>query len=394
MGFMDGMDMNEFMKWQMIGQAAGAVGNSMQYIDAKQRGYDYRPGGPQSDPARMMQVALMMKEAQAKDDERKRKLAAAAQLFGPLSPAAGGVPWTNPDTGKVDYGRSLMDTMPGTDEQKQMIRAMGLMGENDKAASLMGALVNPAATKGTAPIQNFEYRSQLVKKHGESSPEVNRYDNYVRQNPWLNLGDQMVLPNPSQPSGPPVAAMPKGVPPQDQPALKGAQTKATETAKVDVDREAGLNKTQAAMADLEAKTGVVTQDIDRALANTGFWTSGFTGSLSSGVPGTSAHDMKNLINTIKSNVGFDQLAAMRAASPTGGALGSVTERENSLLQSVLGSLEQSQSPEQLKSNLERLKTILSARQARLMAAFEQDYGKAKQQKSPPSAGGWSIQRVD
>ena len=46
---------------------------------------------------------------------------------------------------------------------------------------------------------------------------------------------------------------------------------------------------------------------------------------------------------------------MREASPTGGALGNVSEKENEYLQSVLGNVEQSQNPEQLKRNLLRLR---------------------------------------
>ncbi len=46
---------------------------------------------------------------------------------------------------------------------------------------------------------------------------------------------------------------------------------------------------------------------------------------------------------------------MRSASPTGAALGSVTERELALLQSTIGNLEQSQDDVQLKDNLRRVK---------------------------------------
>ncbi len=46
---------------------------------------------------------------------------------------------------------------------------------------------------------------------------------------------------------------------------------------------------------------------------------------------------------------------MREASPTGGALGSVSERELSQLNAALGSISQKQSPEQLKKNLLKIK---------------------------------------
>ena len=84
-------------------------------------------------------------------------------------------------------------------------------------------------------------------------------------------------------------------------------------------------------------------------------TTGFFGQLLSKVGGTDANNLRSQLQTIRSNVGFDKLQAMRAASPTGGALGNVSEKENEYLQSVLGNVEQSQSPEQLKRNLLRLR---------------------------------------
>lgn len=108
------------------------------------------------------------------------------------------------------------------------------------------------------------------------------------------------------------------------------------------------------------KADIVTQDIDRTLktieASPGL-TTGIGGTVMSAIPGSSANNVSALLDTVKANVGFEQLSAMRAASPTGGALGAVSERENALLQSVLGSVEQSQSPEQLTYNLKRLKNI-------------------------------------
>jgi hypothetical protein len=104
---------------------------------------------------------------------------------------------------------------------------------------------------------------------------------------------------------------------------------------------------------------IVSDDIDRIFQTMDSSTlpvAGF-GSWVSGVPGTPQHDVARLVDTVKANVGFDKLQAMREASPTGGALGQVSENENRLLQSVLGNLEQSQSPEQFRRNLERVQEV-------------------------------------
>lgn len=105
---------------------------------------------------------------------------------------------------------------------------------------------------------------------------------------------------------------------------------------------------------------VVMQDIDLALKQSeGFGTTGFFGGLFDDVGGTAAHDLQNTLRTVQANIGFDRLQQMREASPTGGALGAVSERELTELQAVLGSVQQSQGKAQLQRNLNRLKALYS-----------------------------------
>lgn len=84
------------------------------------------------------------------------------------------------------------------------------------------------------------------------------------------------------------------------------------------------------------------------LPNTGM------GSLLNWIPGTTGKDLETTLDTIKGNIGFDKLQQMRANSPTGAALGSVSDFENKMLQSTIASLETSQSKEQFLTNLQRV----------------------------------------
>jgi len=86
---------------------------------------------------------------------------------------------------------------------------------------------------------------------------------------------------------------------------------------------------------------------------------GFTGTQVAKVQGTMAFDAAVLAKSIEAGIAFDRLQAMREASPTGGALGAVTEGELDLLKSSLGSISQSQSQGQLLYNLNRLEEIYS-----------------------------------
>ena len=77
------------------------------------------------------------------------------------------------------------------------------------------------------------------------------------------------------------------------------------------------------------------------------------------IPGSSAHDIARRVDTLKALVGFDQLNQMRQQSPTGGALGQVSERELTFLQSTIGSLELSQSKGQFLENLARVEATFN-----------------------------------
>jgi hypothetical protein len=100
--------------------------------------------------------------------------------------------------------------------------------------------------------------------------------------------------------------------------------------------------------------------VDRALGivqrNPDF-TTGFGAAIFQNIPATQAFDVRSLVDTIKANAAFDKLQAMRAASPTGGALGAVSDNEGRLLAAAIGNLEQAQSAAQFIDNLKRVKNI-------------------------------------
>ena len=150
----------------------------------------------------------------------------------------------------------------------------------------------------------------------------------------------------------------------------------------DADRSS-LNAYNLALAKAEAKakgtgTGknnsakglVVNDDIERAFElvqedKNGFLSNLFSGDLPatgwgtllSAIPGSDANILKNRLMTIKANISFDKLQAMREESPTGGALGQVSTFELQNLMAVFGSLEQSQDANELSYNLRRVQKV-------------------------------------
>ena len=92
------------------------------------------------------------------------------------------------------------------------------------------------------------------------------------------------------------------------------------------------------------------------------------------MPGSPAANLRaQLENTLRSQVGFGVLQAMRDASKTGGALGQVSNVENILLQENLAALANTQSAEALKQQLDKIIQYAEDAQERLDRAFRETY---------------------
>jgi hypothetical protein len=115
--------------------------------------------------------------------------------------------------------------------------------------------------------------------------------------------------------------------------------------------------------------GSVRNAITRANDQIGFWTTGPLSGLAA-IGGTPAADLAATLDTIEANLSFQALNEMRANSPTGGALGSITERELQLLGSTVASLRQSQSPQQLRQNLQTIERTLTEIEGRSRQAAQ------------------------
>lgn len=159
---------------------------------------------------------------------------------------------------------------------------------------------------------------------------------------------------------------------------------ATARGKTAEERQAGLAKAQAAIAGFEQQSNLVTRTIDNAIKAISPYSTGY-GSYLAGLPNTQAGELQNYLETIKANVGFDKLQQMRENSPTGGALGQVSDLENKLLQAVNGALDPRQS-KVLKQNLLAIKSLYPQVLAEKKKAFNTDYGKyAGQQQTDASS---------
>lgn len=251
-------------------------------------------------------------------------------------------------------------------------------GSKDVGSSL--GIADPM--KPTATMQDFEY----AKAH----PEFGRFlrdqkgsaTSFGGLSSAIDSAGNPIFVQPSNQGG---IRIIEGVRPATyDPNTQRSISDAKKGGALDAQKDAAKPKVSAALNAALAKTNNVMSQIDRVLPDIGQWTAGSAGSVLSRVPGIQARDVKATIDTIKANLGFAELQEMRANSPTGGALGAVSEREIAYLQSTIANLEQSQSPAQLRENLERVKQALKQSKQRLRQAYEADYGPAEQAQTAPS----------
>ena len=163
--------------------------------------------------------------------------------------------------------------------------------------------------------------------------------------------------------------------------LKQGESAGKKTGELETEKQFAYPKVKSSMEASFAKNDNVITKIDEVLPKVGALTAGFAGKPISKISGTEANDVRATIDTIKANIGFNELQEMRNNSPTGGALGQVAVQEIAYLQSVMANLESSQSPEQLRKNLKSVRNQIIASKNRIKVAFDREYVKYDKQEN-------------
>jgi len=131
-------------------------------------------------------------------------------------------------------------------------------------------------------------------------------------------------------------------------------------------------KAFSALGTFQAKTKFMQDNVRDAISKVSGWSTKWGAKLS-GWPGSPAQSLMMVLNTIKSNIGFQALQEMRLNSPTGGALGQVSEKELYYLQSTLGDLSQEQDGAELVRKLNAMLTQVEGMNSRLQSAYDMTF---------------------
>lgn len=159
----------------------------------------------------------------------------------------------------------------------------------------------------------------------------------------------------------------------------------TVTAKGEAERQLDQPQAQAALSDASSNLDRLADTARRVMQHPGL--TGITSWQAKipDVPGSEAANARAELVALKSQVGFGVLQAMRNASKTGGALGSVSDSEGQRLENNLAALEQSQSPEAFRANLQRIIDYTTQAKSRLNTAYNQAYGGQRATSAAPTA---------
>lgn len=114
---------------------------------------------------------------------------------------------------------------------------------------------------------------------------------------------------------------------------------------------------ESAQASQERFGAIVLDEIDRAigtLAEGGPFTAGRISALGRLDPESPASDLQRYYDTIRANMGFDRLQAIRESSPTGGGVGSLSDPEREAMADTLGALDVNARPEEQVYALARI----------------------------------------
>jgi hypothetical protein len=179
-----------------------------------------------------------------------------------------------------------------------------------------------------------------------------------------------------QPTAQPTPAQPTPAQPTLGPAAEAARQK--KIAELSATKQAALPKVQSSFVSAVSEIDRQIRTIEDLESRAGL--SMATGPIMARLPNVAPFDITGasgaqaLIDTIKSTAGLTALQELRRNSPTGGALGNVSNAEGTRLENSVAPLLQTQSTTDYRKHLATYKKDLQLAKNQLRAAFQREYG--------------------
>ena len=315
------------------------------------------PGAAIGSIGRQIVGALLARQAGA---ERERRQTAVNQaIMSALGGAGGTVGSMAPGAaapGVAAAGGAGFSTGP----TQQQITAQLLMNPDfitDPRAPFVLQQLQPPESDVRSPERQAQELELIQARRPPATtinvgPQGQQFGNAPPGTVWARNQDGSIMVRETETPGGGTAFAPVAVPIVGGPVEAEQQAAAAEAAQAEERQRIELEREQ-------MTAEMLVDDIDRIgqlVQSATLPTTGLAGGVLANIGGTAARDIRALLDTVKANIGFDQLKAMRAASPTGASgLGQLTERELSRLEALMGNLEQSQTQDQFLRNLDRVR---------------------------------------
>jgi hypothetical protein len=150
-------------------------------------------------------------------------------------------------------------------------------------------------------------------------------------------------------------------------------------------RDSLFPKANAAIQQVEAAASTLEENLRRLADHPGL--SSITGLIAGSTPSFTddALEAQALFDQILARGQFNELSAMRAASPTGGALGNVSNIEGERLRQAFGALNQRQDTKSVQRELLRIANDSAAFSQRMRSAFDETYDYRQEGAGSPPA---------
>lgn len=304
------------------------------------------------DPMQVIMAYQDMADKKKKDEEEKERQEKLDKFYQTLLGSPSTAPGTEESAPMLGNREQMMNAMLSSGVPE--LQKMGLQGMVRPGAESPSNVREWEYFQGLSPKDQQKYlamkRSSQIKDFGGHFGNIDPLTNQV-----TNVGNKTLAPHQT---------------PDHAGSVESSKVLAKDAA------EKSIGAPQAALKKESLNEGIdnTMEAIDGALSEVGWNTSGVTGAVLSKIPGTDAYDLKQTVLTVKANIGFDRLQAMREASPTGGALGQVAIQELNALQASVASLDTAQSPDQLARNLEAVRKHYQNWKEAYNQAHDQQYG--------------------
>lgn len=251
--------------------------------------------------------------------EREKTVALLTQSLGAMESAATPEEWDQRASMLGEDGKQLLGQFGNREQFLAMGRGM-LTGLN-------GGM--PGFKDLPSSVQEYTY----AQSQGETRP----------YSQWLLETKKAGAQNITFGGDPKYGTIPQGFSVVDDPANpSGYRMEPIPGGPAAAEADAAAAAAEAAGGNRDTSTDIITgaaSSIRSIIDDGGLPETGMVGQALSNLPSTQAAELRRQVEVLKANATFKNLTAMRQASPTGGALGAVSDMEVKLLEAATGALD-------------------------------------------------------